>query len=45
MIGGEVRAVDDGVASAKLEAIQGDARLIRNGLAEVRTGWVRTRRS
>src|ERR1700689_3465294 len=33
---GEVRAVADGLAPAKLEAVQGHARLIRNAVAELR---------
>ncbi len=38
VISGEVKAVADGVATAKLEAVQGDARLIRNAAAELRAG-------
>jgi len=38
VISGQVKAVSDGVATAKLEAVQGDARLIRNGAAELRVG-------
>jgi acyl dehydratase len=38
VISGQVKAVNDGVATAKLEAVQGDARLIRNGVAELRAG-------
>jgi acyl dehydratase len=36
VISGEVKAVADGLATAKLEAVQGDARLIRNAVAELR---------
>ncbi|HWE59945.1 MAG TPA: MaoC/PaaZ C-terminal domain-containing protein [Solirubrobacteraceae bacterium] len=36
IVSGEVKSVADGVATAKLEARQGDARLIRNGVAELR---------
>lgn len=36
VISGSVTAVADGVATAKLEARQGDARLVRNGVAELR---------
>jgi acyl dehydratase len=36
VVSGEVRSVADGVATAKLEARQGDARLIRNAVAELR---------
>jgi acyl dehydratase len=36
VISGEVKSVADGVATAKLEALQGDARLIRNAFAELR---------
>ena len=36
VISGEVKSVGDGVATAKLEALQGDARLIRNAVAELR---------
>jgi acyl dehydratase len=36
VVSGEVKAVADGVATAKLEALQGDARLIRNAVAELR---------
>jgi acyl dehydratase len=36
VISGEVKAVTDGLATAKLEAVQGDARLIRNAVAELR---------
>lgn len=36
VISGEVTSVADGVATAKLEARQGDARLIRNAVAELR---------
>jgi acyl dehydratase len=38
VISGLVTSVSDGVATAKLEAVQGDARLIRNGIAELRVG-------
>ena len=38
VISGEVRSVAEGVATAKLEAVQGDARLIRNAVAELRAG-------
>jgi acyl dehydratase len=36
VVSGEVKAVADGIATAKLEARQGDARLIRNAVAELR---------
>jgi acyl dehydratase len=36
VISGEVRSVADGVATARLEARQGDTRLIRNAEAELR---------
>jgi len=36
VVSGEVRSVADGVATAKLEARQGDTRLIRNAEAELR---------
>ena len=36
VVSGEVKSVADGVATAKLEALQGDARLIRNAVAELR---------
>ena len=36
LISGEVKGVADGLATAKLEAVQGDARLIRNAVAELR---------
>ena len=36
IISGEIKSVADGVATAKLEARQGDARLIRNAVAELR---------
>jgi acyl dehydratase len=32
---GTVKSVTDGIATVKLEARQGDARLVRNGIAEV----------
>jgi acyl dehydratase len=38
VIGGEVRSVADGVATARLEARQGDARLIRHAVAQLRVG-------
>jgi acyl dehydratase len=38
VISGQVRSVADGVATAKLEALQGDVRLIRNAVAELGTG-------
>lgn len=38
VVSGEVKSVTDGVATAKLEAVQGDARLIRNAVAELRAG-------
>ncbi len=38
VISGEVKTVADGVATARLEALQGDARLIRNATAELRAG-------
>ncbi len=37
MVSGEVKSVADGVATAKLEVTQGENRLIRNGVAELRT--------
>ena len=36
VVAGQVRSVADGVATAKLEVTQGDARLIRNAVAELR---------
>ncbi|MGH2835577.1 MAG: MaoC/PaaZ C-terminal domain-containing protein [Solirubrobacteraceae bacterium] len=36
VVSGEVKSVSGGVATAKLEANQGDARLIRNAVAELR---------
>ena len=36
VVSGEVKSLADGVATAKLEAVQGDARLIRNAVAELR---------
>jgi len=36
VVSGEVRSVADGIATAKLEAMQGEARLIRNAVAELR---------
>jgi acyl dehydratase len=36
VVSGEVKSVADSVATAKLEALQGDARLIRNAVAELR---------
>jgi acyl dehydratase len=38
VISGEVKSVADGVATAKLEATQGDVRLIRNAVAELQIG-------
>jgi acyl dehydratase len=38
VVRGEVRSVADGFATAKLEATQGDTRLIRNAVAELRVG-------
>ena len=38
VVSGEVESVADGVATAKLEATQGDTRLIRNAVAELRVG-------
>jgi acyl dehydratase len=38
VISGEVKEVADGVATAKLEAVQGATRLIRNASAELRAG-------
>lgn len=38
VISGQVKSIADGLTTAKLEAVQGDARLIRNGLAELRAG-------
>jgi acyl dehydratase len=32
---GAVKSVTDGIATVKLEARQGDARLVRNGIAEI----------
>jgi hypothetical protein len=37
VVSGQVKSVSDGLATAKLEATQGDARLIRNAVAELRT--------
>lgn len=36
VVSGQVRSLDDGVATARLEAVQGDTRLIRNAVAELR---------
>ncbi len=36
VVSGQVKSVADGIATAKLEAVQGDARLIRNAVAELR---------
>jgi acyl dehydratase len=36
VVSGTVELVEDGLATAKLEAKQGDSRLIRNAVAEVR---------
>ena len=36
VVSGEVKSVADGIATAKLEAVQGGTRLIRNGIAELR---------
>jgi acyl dehydratase len=36
VVSGAIKSVADGVATAKLEANQGDARLIRNAVAELR---------
>jgi acyl dehydratase len=36
VVSGEVKSVADGVATAKLEAKQGETRLIRNAVAELR---------
>lgn len=36
VVSGEVRSVAEGVATARLEAVQGDVRLIRNAVAELR---------
>lgn len=36
LVSGEVTGLTDGIATAKLEARQGDARLIRNAVAELR---------
>ena len=38
VINGAVSSVADGVATAKLEATQGDTRLIRNAVAGLRVG-------
>ena len=38
VVSGEVKAVADGVATVKLEAVQGDVRLIRNAVAELHAG-------
>jgi acyl dehydratase len=37
VISGEVKAVRDGVATARLDAVQGDARLVKGATAELRT--------
>ena len=37
VVRGEVKSVAGGLATAKLEAVQGDTRLIRNAVAELRT--------
>ena len=36
VVSGAVKSVADGIATAKLEAVQGDTRLIRNAVAELR---------
>ena len=36
VVSGEVKSVAEGVATAKLDAVQGDVRLIRNAAAEIR---------
>lgn len=36
VVSGEVKSVAGGVATAKLEAVQGEARLIRNAVAQLR---------
>jgi acyl dehydratase len=38
VVSGEVKSVADGVATATLEAVQGDTRLIRKAVAELRVG-------
>jgi acyl dehydratase len=38
VVSGQIKLVADGVATAKLEATQGDTRLIRNAVAELRAG-------
>ncbi|HWD68943.1 MAG TPA: MaoC/PaaZ C-terminal domain-containing protein [Solirubrobacteraceae bacterium] len=38
VVSGEVKSVAGGVATAKLEAKQGEARLIRNAVAQLRAG-------
>lgn len=38
VVSGQVRSLADGVATARLEAVQGDTRLIRNAVAELRAG-------
>ena len=39
-VSGTVESVADGLATAKLEAVQGDTRLIRGAVAEVRVGQI-----
>jgi hypothetical protein len=36
VISGEVKSVADGVATARLDAVQGEARLVKGALAELR---------
>jgi acyl dehydratase len=38
VVSGQVKTVTDGIATAKLEAMQGETRLIRNAVAELRVG-------
>jgi acyl dehydratase len=38
VVSGEVKSLADGIATAKLEAVQGGTRLIRNAIAELRIG-------
>lgn len=36
VVNGQVKSVADGIATAKLEAVQGETRLIRNAVAQLR---------
>jgi acyl dehydratase len=36
VISGEVKSVTDGIATARLDAVQGDARLVKGAVAELR---------